>query len=57
MNFTWDFPGGPVVRSSSFNAEDVSLIPGLGTKTPCAQIKTQQSQINFFFNEFYLVKF
>ena len=56
MNFTWDFSGGPVVRSSSFNAEDVSLIPGPGTKTPCAQIKTQQSQIKFF-NEFYLVKF
>ena len=48
MNFTWDFSGSPVVRSSSFNAEDVSLIPGPGTKTPYDQIKTQQSQIKFF---------
>ena len=29
---TWDFPGGPVVKSPSCNAGDVGLIPGQGTK-------------------------
>ena len=29
----WDFPGGPVVKNLSCNAEDVSLISGRGAKT------------------------
>ena len=31
-----DFPGGPVVRNPPANAGDTDLIPGLGTKMPCA---------------------
>ena len=26
----WDFPGGPVVKNLSANAEDTGLIPGPG---------------------------
>ena len=29
-----DFPGGPVVKNMRFNAGDVGLIPGQGTKIP-----------------------
>ena len=29
----WDFPGGPVVKNLSCNAEDVSLFSGRGVKT------------------------
>ena len=29
-----DFPGGPVVKNPSCNAEDTSSIPGQGTKIP-----------------------
>ena len=29
-----DFPDGPVAKNLPCNAEDVSLIPGLGTKVP-----------------------
>ena len=32
----WDFPGGPVVKNLSYNAGDVGLIPGQGTKIPHA---------------------
>ena len=28
----WDFPGGPVVKTSASRAEDVGLIPGQGAK-------------------------
>ena len=31
-----DFPGGPVVKNPPFNAGDVGLIPGQGTKIPHA---------------------
>ena len=31
-----DFPGGPVVKNSPCNAEDMSSIPGQGTKIPHA---------------------
>ena len=31
-----DFPGGPVVKNPPYNAGDVGLIPGQGTKTPHA---------------------
>ena len=34
--FTWDFPGGPVVKNLSSNAVDAGLIPGRGTKIPHA---------------------
>ena len=35
---TWakDFPGGPVVKSSTSNAGDVGSIPSWGTKILCA---------------------
>ena len=29
----WDFPGGPVVKTSPSNAGDVGSIPGQGTKS------------------------
>ena len=32
------------------NTSGPSLIPGQGTKLPCATTKTKQSQINIFFN-------
>ena len=31
-----DFPCGPVVRNPPSNAKDTGLIPGQGTKVPCA---------------------
>ena len=37
-----DFPGGPVVKTSSSNAGGASLIPGWGAKSPHAfQLKNQ----------------
>ena len=36
MNGLWDFPGGPVVKNPPYNAGDVGLIPGQGTKIPHA---------------------
>ena len=30
----WDFPDGPVVKNLPCNTENVSSIPGLGTKVP-----------------------
>ena len=32
----WEFPGGPVVKNTRFNAGDMGLIPGWGTKIPHA---------------------
>ena len=32
MSWYWDFLGGPEVESSSSNAGDMGLIPGLGAK-------------------------
>ena len=34
----WDFLGGPVVKNLPSNAEDMSLIPGQGTKPHMLQI-------------------
>ena len=34
-----DFPGGPVLRNSPFNAGDAGSIPGWGTKIPHAEGK------------------
>ena len=31
-----DFPGGPVVKNPPYNAGDMGLIPGQGTKIPYA---------------------
>ena len=36
INIYKDFPGGPVVKNLPFNARDVELIPGPGTKIPHA---------------------
>ena len=32
----WDFPGGPVVENPPYNAGDIGLVPGQGTKIPHA---------------------
>ena len=32
--YHWDFPGGPVIKSSPSNAGDAGSIPGWGTKIP-----------------------
>ena len=32
----WDFPGGPVVKTSPSNVGGASLIPGWGAKIPHA---------------------
>ena len=32
----WDFPGGPVVKTSPSNAEGAGSIPGWGAKIPHA---------------------
>ena len=34
----WDFLGGPVVKNLPSNAEDMSLIPGQGTRPHMLQI-------------------
>ena len=39
----WDFPGGPVVRTSS-NAGGADLIPGQGAKMPHASWPKKQKQ-------------
>ena len=31
-NYSWDFPSGPVVKTSPSNAWDANSIPGQGTK-------------------------
>ena len=36
IRFSWDFPGGPVVKNLPSSAGDVGLIPGQGTKIPHA---------------------
>ena len=30
--YSWDFPGGPVVKTLCFDHRDVGLFPGQGTK-------------------------
>ena len=42
MSISWDFPGGPVVKDSPCNAEDV-VIPGQRTKIPLAVGKLSPS--------------
>ena len=41
-----NFHGGPMVKNSPCNAEDLSLVPGWGTKIPCAsgQLKPKARQ-------------
>ena len=34
--YSWDFPGGPVVKNLPYNTGDASSIPGQGTKIPHA---------------------
>ena len=36
LNYTRDFPGGPVVKNPPANARDAGSIPGRGTKIPHA---------------------
>ena len=39
---TGDIPGGPVVKTSPFNAGGVGWIPGRGTKIPHASVSKNQ---------------
>ena len=47
MLYSWDLPGGPVVKNLPSNAGDEGSIPGQGTKipdatrqlSPCASVK------------------
>ena len=39
----WEFPGGPVVKNTRFNAGDMGLIPGWGTKISHASQARNQS--------------
>ena len=39
----WDFPGGPVVKTSPSNAGGAGLIPGQGTKIPHASWPKNQN--------------
>ena len=41
----WDFPGGPVVNTSSSNAGDAGSIPGQGAKIPHAFRPQKQKHI------------
>ena len=41
----WDFPGGPVVKTSPSNAGDVGSIPGWGPKIPHASPPKNQNKI------------
>ena len=48
-----DFPGGPVIKTSPPNTEDVSSIPGQGTKIPHAsQSKNQNIKKKQYCNKF-----
>ena len=40
----WDFPGGPVVKTSPSNAENRGSIPGWGAKIPHALCPLQKPQ-------------
>ena len=41
---TWDFPGGPVVKTSPSNAGGAGLIPALGPKIPRASKPKKKKQ-------------
>ena len=36
IRYDWDFPGGPLVKNPSWNAEGMGLVFGWGTKIPHA---------------------
>ena len=40
----WDFPGGPVVKTSPSNAGGVGSIPGRGAKIPRASRPKNQNR-------------
>ena len=42
-NGAWDFPGGPVVKTSPSNAGGAGLIPGWGAKIPHASQPENQN--------------
>ena len=44
-NFTWDFPGGPVVKNPSSNERDVGFIHGWDTKIPPAEGQLRPSTL------------
>ena len=49
----WDFPGGPVVKTSPSNAGDVGSIPGRAAKIPHAlQPKHQNIKQKQYCNKF-----
>ena len=56
----WEFPGGPVVKTSSFNAEGVGLILGWGAKIshalwPKSQNIKQKQYCNKFNKDFKMI--
>ena len=49
----WDFPGGPVVKTSPSSAEDVGLIPGQGAKIlHTLRPKNQSIKQKQYYNKF-----
>ena len=51
-NEPWDFPGGPVVKSSPSNSGGGDLIPGQGTKIPFT-LKPKNQNVEQYCNKFY----
>ena len=50
---SWDFPGGPVVKTSPSNAGDEGSIPGRGAKIPHAsQPRNQNVKQKQYCNKF-----
>ena len=50
---SWDFPGGPVVKTSPSSAGGVGLIPSQGTKIPHALwLAKQNIKQNSYCNRF-----
>ena len=43
-DLSWDFPGGPVFKTSPSNAEGVGSIPGWGARIPCASQPKNQNR-------------
>ena len=44
VTYVRDFPGGPVVKTSPFNARGMGLVPGWGTKIPNALCLENQNR-------------
>ena len=49
---SWDFPGGPVVKTSLSSTGGANSIPGQGAKTQCLVAKTLNTKQKQYYNEF-----